>query len=138
MGQLAELIKAYAPLVAAVLIVAVLHRGLHGAGLNLSLLALIVSDGLLMVRQRNGGRDSELVLALMRGPPTRTRDVALYTAYLPKIAVEILTRFVMPASGDLALTVLYVALFVQNVTLFFNGGEIVTGDVPPVASSGKE
>jgi len=138
MGQTSELIKAYAPLLAAVLIVAVLHRGLTGTGLNLALLALIASDGLLMVRQRNGGRDSDLVLALMRGPPTRTRDVALYMAYLPKIAVEIVTRFVMPASGDLALTVLYVALFVQNVTLFFNGGELVTGDVPAASSSVRE
>jgi len=103
MGQLAELIKAYAPLLAAVVIVAVLHRGLTGTGLNLSLLALIASDGMLMVRQRNGGRDSDLVQALMKGPPTRTRDKALYMAYLPKIVVEILTRLIMPASGDLAL-----------------------------------
>lgn len=135
MGELAELIKQYAPLLAAVLIVAVLHKGLTGAGLNLSLLLLLASDMILMVRQRNGGRDSDLVQALMKGPPVRTRDRALYIAYLPKIAMEAVTRWVMPPSGDLALTVLYVALFVQNVTLFFNGGEIVTGSIPPVARS---
>ena len=32
-------------------------------------------------------------------------------------------------NGDLALAVLFVALFIENMTVFINGGEIVTGEV---------
>jgi len=130
MGQTKALINAYFPLLAAVVIIGVLHMHvIKGWGLNLSLLLLVGSELGLMVRQRQGNRDSELVEALMIGPPLRTRDEALALAHLPRIAVEIFATWITPRHGDLALAVLFVALFIENMTLFINGGEIVTGEV---------
>ena len=133
MGQTKELVRAYAPLMAAVMIIGLLRGGITGWGLNLSLFGLVGSEMLLMVRQRQGRRDSDLVEALMEGPPKRTRDEALALAHMPRIAVEMLARVTMPQSGNLALTVLFVGLFILNMTTLLNGGEIVTGEVdaPP-------
>ena len=132
MGQTKELVKAYAPLIAAVMIIGLLRGGITGWGLNLSLFGLVGSELLLMVRQRQGMRDSDLVEALMEDQK-RTRDEALALAHMPRIAVEMLARLTMPQSGNLALTVLFVALFIINMTTLLNGGEIVTGEVvaPP-------
>ena len=133
MGQTKELIKAYFPLVAAVVIISLLHiQVVKGWGLNLSLLMLVGSELSLMLRQRQNGKDADLVEALMKGPPKRTRDEALLLAHLPRIAVEILASWTMPRHGSLALTVLFVTLFINNMSLFFNGGEIVTGEVEAV------
>ncbi len=138
MGQTTELVKAYFPLVAAVVIISLLHvQAVKGWGLNLSLLLLVGSEFSLMLRQRQNGKDADLVEALMKGPPKRTRDEALLLAHLPRIAVEILASLTMPKHGNLALTVLFVTLFINNMSLFFNGGEIVTGDVDPVESPVK-
>ena len=129
MGQTKELVKAYVPMIAALVIIALLNvRAIKGWALNLSLFALVGSEVLLMVRQRQGLSDSDLVEALMEGPPKRTRDEALGLAHLPRIAVEIFASWAMPPQGDLALTVM--ALLISNMTVFLNGGEIVTGDVP--------
>ena len=131
MGQTKELVKAYVPMIAALVIIALLNvRAIKGWALNLSLFALVGSEVLLMVRQRQGLSDSDLV---MKGPPKRTRDEALGLAHLPRIAVEIFASWAMPPQGDLALTVMFVALLISNMTVFLNGGEIVTGDVPPKA-----
>ena len=136
MGQTKELIKAYFPLVAAVVIISLLHiQVVKGWGLNLSLLMLVGSELSLMLRQRQNGKDADLVEALMKGPPKRTRDEALLLAHLPRIAVEILASWTMPRHGSLALTVLFVTLFINNMSLFFNGGEIVTGEVEAVEGS---
>ena len=132
MGQTKELVKAYVPMIAALVIIALLNvRAIKGWALNLSLFALVGSEVLLMVRQRQGLSDSDLVEALMT--PKRTRDEALGLAHLPRIAVEIFASWAMPPQGDLALTVMFVALLISNMTVFLNGGEIVTGDVPPKA-----
>ena len=134
MGQTKELVKAYVPMIAALVIIALLNvRAIKGWALNLRLFALVGSEVLLMVRQRHGLSDSDLVEALMKGPPKRTRDEALGLAHLPRIAVEIFASWAMPPQGDLALTVMFVALLISNMTVFLNGGEIVTGDVPPKA-----
>ena len=133
MGQTTELVKAYFPLVAAVIIISLLHiQVVKGWGLNLSLLLLVGSELSLMLRQRQNGKDADLVEALMKGPPKRTRDEALLLAHIPRIAVEILASWTMPRHGSLALAVLFVTLFINNMSLFFNGGEIVTGEVDPV------
>ena len=132
MGQTKELVKAYVPMIAALVIIALLNvRAIKGWAF--SLFALVGSEVLLMVRQRQGLSDSDLVEALMKGPPKRTRDEALGLAHLPRIAVEIFASWAMPPQGDLALTVMFVALLISNMTVFLNGGEIVTGDVPPKA-----
>ena len=66
------------------------------------------------------------------GAAEKSRDEALFIAYTPRIAVEIFASLTMPRHGNLALTVLFVTLFIQNMTLLLNGGEIVTGDIEPV------
>ena len=132
MGVTKEVVNAYFPLVAAVIIISLLHvHAVKGWGLNLSLFLLVGSELSLMLKQRETGTDSSLVIALMQGPPKRKRDEALLLAHLPRIAVEIFASLTMPRHGNLALTVLFVTLFINNLTLFFNGGEIVTGDVEP-------
>ena len=133
MGQTKELVRAYAPLIAAVIIIGLLRGGIAGWGLNLSLFLLVGTEVALMTRQRQGKRDSDLVEALMKGPPKRTRDTALALAHVPRIGVELIARLTMPRSGNLALTVLFVALFITNMTTLLNGGEIVTGEVEPAA-----
>ena len=55
--------------------------------------------------------------------------------HLPRIALEIFASMTMPRHGNLALTVLFVTLFINNMTLFFNGGEIVTGEVEAIGAS---
>ena len=137
MGQTKELVNAYFPLIAAVIIISLLHvHAVKGWGLHLSLVILVASELGLMFKQRENGKDSDLVEALKLGPPFRGRDEALFLAYTPRIALEIFASLTMPRHGNLALTVLFVTLFIQNMTLLLNGGEIVTGEIeavtPPV------
>ena len=77
--------KSLLPLVAAVVIISLLHiQVVKGWGLNLSLLMLVGSELSLMLRQRQNGKDADLVEALMKGPPKRTRDEALLACASPK------------------------------------------------------
>ena len=136
MGQTKELVNAYFPLIAAVIIISLLHvHAVKGWGLHLSLVILVASELGLMFRQRENGKDSELVEALKQN---RGRDEALFLAYTPRIALEIFASLTMPRHGNLALTVLFVTLFIQNATLLLNGGEIVTGEVVPVTAPDTE
>ena len=123
MGQTKELIKAYFPLVAAVVIISLLHiQVVKGWGLNLSLLMLVGSELSLMLRQRQNGKDADLVEALMKGPPKRTRDEALLLAHLPRIAVEILASWTMPRHEPRINGTVCDAVYQQHVIIFQRRG----------------
>ena len=128
MGIIREVIKSYAPMVVSLVVVVLLKTGLHHGRLNLALFALVVSEIALMLKTKV--KTSELATEIEKLGWQKTEAEAL--EHIPRILVEILTRFLMPKEGNLALSVLYIALLVHNVFTYINGEletpVLVTGD----------
>ena len=117
MGLVSEIVKSYAPMIVALVVVVVLKAGLHHGKLNFALLALVVSEIALLLK--TSPLPSDLATEIEKLGFQKTEAEAL--EHVPRILAELLTRFLMPKEGNLALTVLYIALLVHNVFTFING-----------------
>jgi len=117
MTLLTELVKSYAPMVVALAVVIMLKTGLKAGSLNFVLFLLVMSELALLLKSTR--RETDLVTEIKKLGWTQQESSAL--EHIPRVLVEILTRFLMPKEGNLALTVLYVALLVHNVFVYING-----------------
>ena len=117
MGLVSEIVKSYAPMIVALVVVVVMRTGLHHGKLNFALLALVLSEVALLLKTKP--LPSDLATEIEKLGWGKTEAEAL--EHVPRILAELLTRFLMPKEGNLALTVLYIALLVHNVFVYVNG-----------------
>ena len=117
MGLISEVVKSYAPMLVALVVVVVLKTGLPPQRLNFVLILLVMSEIALMLKKT--GRETDLLTEIKKNGWNQQEAEAL--EHLPRVLLEILTRFMMPKAGNLALTVLFVGLLVHNVLVYING-----------------